>query len=173
MKARKDTGFTLVELLIVIVIISILAAIAIPQFIGSTTDAKTATLRADLTAMRNSIELYYHQHNSTYPGTTPGTGCTGLANSNDLFVEQLGGYTDVDNGCSATKAATHPYGPYLKTGIPDNPILNPVGTAANAAVATVAASAGALVANDAVDTGWSFSTTTGEIIANNTTYASY
>ncbi|MFC1890537.1 type II secretion system protein [Thermodesulfobacteriota bacterium] len=172
MKAKRDTGFTLVELLIVIVIISILAAIAIPQFIGSTQDAKTATLKADLTALRNAIELYYHQHSNTYPGAVKGTACAGTAGANDLFVEQLSRYTDANNGCSATKAATHPYGPYLKTGIPDNPLPN-VANVTDPSSAAVSAAVAVLTADDAVDHGYVYSTATGEIIANNTTYATY
>ena len=171
MKARKDTGFTLVELLIVIVIISILAAIAIPQFIGSTQDAKTATLKADLTALRNAIELYYHQHGGKYPGAVAGANCTNAINTNELFVEQLSGYTDADNDCSVNKDSDFPYGPYLKTGIPDNPLP----TAANVtdpSEANVAANDAPLVAAN-TDFGYQYSTSTGEIIANNTDYDDY
>lgn len=67
MKAQK--GFTLVEILIVVVILGILAAIVIPQFTDASVDAKTARIRTDLQTMRSQIELYKIQHNDTEPNT--------------------------------------------------------------------------------------------------------
>ena len=67
--SRQDRAFTLVELLIVIIIVGILAAIAIPQFGDSSQDARIAALDANLTGVRNSVELYFHQHRNAYPGT--------------------------------------------------------------------------------------------------------
>ncbi len=61
-------GFTLVELLIVVIILAILAAIVIPQFSSSTVDANEAALDSDLNALRSAIELYKAQHNGLYPG---------------------------------------------------------------------------------------------------------
>jgi general secretion pathway protein G len=55
MKAQK--GFTLVEILIVVVILGILAAIVIPQFTDASTEAKISSLRSDLQMMRSQIEL--------------------------------------------------------------------------------------------------------------------
>ena len=71
----KDGGFTLVELLIVVIILSILAAIVIPQFASSTSDAKYSALDTNLATVRSSIELYYQQH-GTYPGATASSGGT-------------------------------------------------------------------------------------------------
>ena len=62
------SGFTLVELLIVVIILAVLAAIVIPQFSSSTQEAKESALRSTLLEMRNAVELYYHQHNAVYPG---------------------------------------------------------------------------------------------------------
>ncbi|MHC4171078.1 MAG: type II secretion system protein [Planctomycetota bacterium] len=67
MKARS--GFTLVEILIVVVILGILAAIVIPQFTEASTEAKTSSLMTDLQTMRSQIELYKIQHNDDLPGT--------------------------------------------------------------------------------------------------------
>lgn len=51
-------GFTLVELMVVMLIISILLAIAVPSFIASIRSAREAALREDLHTMRNAIEQY-------------------------------------------------------------------------------------------------------------------
>jgi len=56
---RRDGGFTLVELLIVISLISILAAMGIVQYKNSVTSAKEAVLRTDLFRMRDGIDQYY------------------------------------------------------------------------------------------------------------------
>lgn len=53
-----ESGFTLIELIIVMVIISILASIAIPSYIGTTKKAKEAVLREDLHTMRSAIDSY-------------------------------------------------------------------------------------------------------------------
>ena len=55
---RKQKGFTLVELLIVVIVLAVLAGIVIPQFSSSTEDAKLAVLRSDLATMGKAVELY-------------------------------------------------------------------------------------------------------------------
>ena len=138
----QQSGFTLIEMLIVIIILGILAMIIIPQITVSTDDAKVSTLKTNLTGVRSAIEVYSAQHNMTYPGVkTDGTNAAGTA---DAFIAQLTQFTDIDGKISGTKTVTHIYGPYIKGAVlPANPYVtdaalnNKVTVAATADVTTV------------------------------------
>lgn len=65
--ARK--GFTLIEILIVVVILGILAAIVVPQFTNAADEASISSARTQLQSMRSQIELFYSQ-NGAYPTAT-------------------------------------------------------------------------------------------------------
>lgn len=56
--SRREDGFTLIELVIVMAIIAILASLAIPNFVSSIRNAKEAVLKEDLHVMRNAIDSY-------------------------------------------------------------------------------------------------------------------
>ena len=96
----KRSGFTLVEILIVVVILGILAAIVIPQFTEASTEAKLSALCTDLQTLRSQIELYKIQHNDNPPE---------FAN----FTLQMTGQTDIDGAVGTD------YGPYMQK-IPTN-----------------------------------------------------
>jgi general secretion pathway protein G len=55
---KNDAGFTLMELMIVMVIIGILATLAVPSFLGALRSAREAVLREDLHVMRAAIDSY-------------------------------------------------------------------------------------------------------------------
>lgn len=61
-------AFTLVEVLIVVAILGILAAIVLPEFQSHTQQAKEAAAKDNLRILRNAIELYASQHNGVPPG---------------------------------------------------------------------------------------------------------
>lgn len=66
----KQEGFTLIELLIVVAIIAILAAIAIPNFLAAQTRSKVSKLKAEFKTLATAIESYYVDEN-TYPIHSP------------------------------------------------------------------------------------------------------
>jgi len=140
--ARRQSGFTLIEMLIVIIVLGILAMIIVPQITISTDDAKVSTLQSNVAGIRSAIEVYYVQHANTYPGEND---ITGTATSDDgnaaiAFVQQLTRYTNADGSVSNSKDTTYVYGPYIKTGqLPANPYNDGTGVTADASEDDIAA----------------------------------
>jgi len=74
----KRRAFTLVEILIVVVILGILAAIVVPQYAKATDDAATTTALHDLQKVRRAIEVYKAKHSNGLPDVTAGKGTWGV-----------------------------------------------------------------------------------------------
>lgn len=72
MKAYRNrkSGFTLVEILIVVIILGILAAIVIPQFTSASEDARKSSTTSLLQTVRSQVELYKLQHGDALPDLT-------------------------------------------------------------------------------------------------------
>jgi len=60
-------AFTLIEILIVVIILGILAAIVVPQFTSATEDAQLSSAKSTLQTVRSQIELYRVRNNGAYP----------------------------------------------------------------------------------------------------------
>ena len=73
-RKRPQRGFTLVEILIVVIILGILAAIVIPQFTNASTEARQSNVRSQLQTLRSQIALYKLQHGDTLPDLTANSG---------------------------------------------------------------------------------------------------
>ena len=94
-------GFTLVEILIIVIILAILATIVIPEFSDASDDACESAVKSDLRSIRGQIELYRYQHLNTFP-------------SKQGFVEQMTSKTHPDGSVGGD------LGPYLRA-FPTNP----------------------------------------------------
>ncbi|PCH82931.1 MAG: pilus assembly protein PilE [Piscirickettsiaceae bacterium] len=66
-KKTKNTGFTLVELMIVVAIIAILASMAYPAYVENTRTTKRSTAQADLMESASTLERFFTENN-TYVG---------------------------------------------------------------------------------------------------------
>ena len=124
MKRTNKSGFTLVEILIVVIILGILAAIVIPQFTNASQDARRSSLASQLQTLRSQIELYKLQHKDLLPNIVGGVDTPGSEDySNwDLLTTR----TDADGVASS---ATDAFGPYMQAP-PKNP-LNGLAAVAN------------------------------------------
>ena len=170
---NRQSGFTLVELLIVAIILAILAAIVVPQFANTAAGASDAALRTNLSGIRSAVELYRQQHAQVYPGanasntvvcggTTPGSGAAG---SGQAFDDQLTMYTNAAGvACSVTNdgGTPYPFGPYIKeNAVPANPVTT---------VATIVVNTNTDLGMQSATAGggWLFSTATGKFLADDT-----
>lgn len=161
-------GFTLVELLIVVIILGVIAAIAIPRFAMTTEDAKGAALESNLALLRGAVERYHAEHRGVYPGQvkeTDGAPAATAAEASAAFEKQMLLYTDAAGRASAVKDATHRYGPYLKKSLPVNPYNGAGGVTCDITTKDITVAAG----NVADGTGWKFYVQTGRIIGNHKT----
>ncbi len=138
MTRQKCRGFTLIEVLIVVVIMAILAATILPQFTDSTKDAKTSTAQYNLSTMRSQILLYQAQHASGKPSAT--------------LAELL---TSTDALGATGSGASYPFGPYLSD-LPTNPFTE-------SRAITVITNHPAESSDVTGTGGWLYNTTTGGI----------
>jgi prepilin-type N-terminal cleavage/methylation domain-containing protein len=154
---RRHRGFTLIEVLIVVVIMAVLAATIIPQFASSTKDAKLSTLKFNQQSLRSQIDMYKTNHVGTYPPIVSGS-LPGL-----LFCSDANG--NMASPASTIADGTHIYGPYVNNqALPTNPFD---GTTTVTAVATAGAVPTTTVSPAQ---GWQYDVTTGGLFPNNPEY---
>ena len=132
-RTRKTQGFTLVEILIVVIILGILAAIVIPQFTGASEDARKSNMQSQLQTLRSQIELFKLQHRDNPPKLiTTGWGVMTATSDEDATQPPAAG--------------KKVYGPYMQSAV-RNPLTDSTSVAAGAAAGV----------------GWVYTEATGEI----------
>jgi general secretion pathway protein G len=154
----KRNAFTLIEVILVVTILGILAALVLPTFSDQATTARESAAKSDLMTIRSQIELYKLQHNGIPPGYVDGTAAPVAT-----MEVQLVGTTMVGGAPSPITIPTAPflYGPYLRK-IPENPFNN-LSTIAYVAAGTAFSSAA-----DGTSSGWLYKKETGEFAINAT-----
>jgi len=150
MKKCLRSGFTLIEVLMVAIIMAVLAATILPQFSTSTKDAKMSNLKFNLRTVRSQLESYKEQHLGAYPPAT----------SNADFATQLTQKTDPNTALNPLKGKC---GPYIEGSIPINPFnhSNSVGIVEGKTPPT---------APTGTTDGWQYSPSTGWFYPNNSEY---
>jgi general secretion pathway protein G len=130
----RKGGFTLVEILVVVVLLGIMAAIIVPQFTWASNATRTSVLLTDLRRVRSQMEFYKFQHKDQLPAATGET--------TDDFLRRITTKTDADGNVG------NDFGPYMQS-IPFNSFND---------LCTVRIDGGAAGSNT---DGWRFDTTTG------------
>jgi general secretion pathway protein G len=121
-RPARRPAFTLIEILIVVVILGIIAAIVVPQFSNASHVARENTLKDDLRYLRTQLAVYKAQHRDMAPGC--------LASDRNTFnvalmKSQLTSRTNAD-GTVGLDPRAFPFGPYLQK-VPPNPLTQAEG----------------------------------------------
>jgi len=102
--ARRQNGFTLIEIMVVVVILGILAALVVPNILGRTGEARITAAKSDLQSIGNALDLY-KLDNYNYPSTDQ---------SLQALVKQPSGYPEASNWNPAGYLKKVPLDPWNK-----------------------------------------------------------
>lgn len=144
-------AFSLIELVIVVVIIAIIGAIAIPKMSRGAVGASESALIQNLSVLRSALDLYQTENGGNYPST---------ANVFNALTQ----YNDGLGNLSATKTGNYIYGPYLRTTVPSCPVGSKKGQ--NGITDGSAYATQGVTAGSSTNAGWLYTPATGAIVAN-------
>ena len=106
MNIKTKRGFTLIELMIVVAIIGILAAIAIPKFSQLITKGNEANTKGNLGALRSALSIYYGDSEGSYPTDTLTSLTVGNKYMNAIPVAKLPQVTGLNTGHADSNTVT-------------------------------------------------------------------
>jgi prepilin-type N-terminal cleavage/methylation domain-containing protein len=158
----RRSGFTLIEILMVILLIAVLALMGITQFQNYSTDAKDATTKSNLQVLRRAIAVQNAQMRLRCNVTT--------SNPPPLANLQANDITTGASPCTTTQVSNRQDRAFVSGEIPANPwgssqsntiVASTLSTSAQKATGNCGGTA-----RGASDDGWCYNTTTGEIWAN-------
>ena len=143
-RGRTRLAFSLLEMMLVVVIIGLVAAIAIPRLSRGAAGAADSAVSGNLAVLRDAIDRYSVEHGGSFPTAVNVT-------------NQLAQYSTGAGATQATKDGNYMYGPYVRK-VPALPVGNKKGSSGIAAA-------------DGTGVGWIYDQTLGNIRANTTTEA--
>lgn len=106
-RARQQ-GFTLIELMVVIVVIGILVAIALPQFNAAQSRAKDASTKSNMSAFRTMVEIYSALYGGIYPANVTALSSEPEMRNSQLFKELQNPYSGLQGKGKAFDDETQP-----------------------------------------------------------------
>lgn len=118
-RAARAGGYTLVEVLVVVLLLAILATIAVPGFSNASVQARATMLREDLRILRAQVRIFRLRHDGCAPGY-PGCDPTGEP-TEKAFFEHMTMATTADGDVAKPGTDGYDYGPYLAQ-MPVNPV---------------------------------------------------
>ncbi len=101
---QKTKGFTLIELMIVVAIVGILAAIAVPKFADLVRKANEGATKGNLGAIRSAVTIYYAEQSGVFPNPS--------VDGTDATFGSLGGTLTMVNGMFLSKMPNSNCPPY-------------------------------------------------------------
>jgi len=155
-------GISAVEVLVVVVILGVVAALAIPQLGRASGRTDHDELRRSLAILRTAIEMYRQDH-GVFPGQVPPEAGGKPLDDATAFVSQLTLRSNKAGHVSAERRAEFTFGPYLRAGLPVQPLS---AAPATGRVLVVRGKQPPSYQSDAIGAAWVYNADTGDICAN-------
>jgi len=118
-RSAGQRAFTMIEILIVVVILGILAAVVVPHFSNATSLTRENTLKDDVRYVKMQVAVFRAQHRDVPPGYPNGNAAAAPTEAD--FLAQMTQNSSELFTLSATATAVCKFGPYLEK-MPANPI---------------------------------------------------
>ena len=111
---RRATGFTLIEMLVVVVVMAVLAAVVLPKFQNQSRRSKESALKSDLAQLRSAVATF-QADTGYYPKALSDLTATSAATVSGAYDS---------SGTAQTITATDWHGPYITGTLPNDPVSN-------------------------------------------------